>query len=141
MFEIKKTKDLEFAYLILRLTMGLNMLVHGLVRFPKLKEFSSGLVKMFTDSPLPDFSIVAFSYSLPFVEFFVGLFLILGFKTEKAINLGSLVIMSLVFGSCLIEKWDMAGGQMLYALFFFALSIFTPLNTHSLDYRFSNSKV
>jgi thiosulfate dehydrogenase [quinone] large subunit len=135
-----KSSDLVKAYFLLRLTMGFNMLGHGLVRMPKLHGFSAWMTELFQESLLPNFMVVPFSYTVPFVELAVGLFLILGWKTSKALNLGAATMVALVFGSCLIEKWSWASSQMLYGLFFFGLSYFISLNRISLDYYFQNKK-
>ena len=133
MHKYRDDKNLKLAYLFLRLTMGFNMFAHGIVRLPKLNQFSDWMVGLFQDSLLPSFLVIPFSYMLPVVEFLIGVMLIVGFKTPKTLLVGACVIMSLIFGSCLIEKWDMAGGQMVYALFFFVLSATIPYNAYSLD--------
>lgn len=126
-------KNIEIAYLILRLTMGFNMFAHGLVRLPKLDAFNSWMVGLFENSMLPIVLVKPFGYALPIIELIVGICLILGFQTAKSIHAGGLIIAALVFGSCMIEKWDMAGGQMLYAIFFFILAVYLNKNTYSLD--------
>ena len=128
-----KHDHLKTPYLILRLIMGFNFFVHGLVRIPKLESFSNWMLGLFKDSLIPEILILPFSYSLPFIELIIGFLLIIGFKTMKAINAGNIIILCLVTGSCLIEKWNMAGGQMLYALFFFILAVFVENNDISLD--------
>ncbi|MFK8138970.1 MAG: DoxX family protein [Bdellovibrionales bacterium] len=133
-------KNSEIGYLVLRLTMGFNMFAHGLVRLPKLDQFSGWMLGLFENSWIPLFLVKPFSYSLPFIELIVGVLLILGIKTSIGIHTGALIISSLVLGSCLIEKWDMAGGQMLYAIFFFLLAIFLPLNKYSLDTLINRSE-
>lgn len=139
----KNSKDLEIAYLLLRLTMGFNFLAHGIVRIPKLYSFSNWMTELFSESTVPLIIVKPFSLMLPFVELIIGILLILGLKTSKALHAGALVIVILVTGSCLIEKWDMAGGQMLYAVFFFLLSFAINLNKFSLDrakFKFFKSK-
>ena len=131
-------KNIRISYLILRLTMGLNMLAHGLVRLPKLDEFSSWMVGLFENSWIPILMVKPFGYVLPILELVVGICLVLGFKTAQSIHGGGLIIAALVFGSCMIEKWDMAGGQMLYAIFFFILAVGIKYNQYSLDNKFSN---
>ena len=59
------------------------------------------MLDMFSASPLPEFMTLGFSYTLPFLELITGLFLVVGFKTEKALNLGTLIIMSLVHVVCI----------------------------------------
>jgi thiosulfate dehydrogenase (quinone) large subunit len=128
-----KDNNKEFAYGLLRLAMGVNMFVHGLVRFPKLDEFSNWMVGYFQDTFLPEILVTILAYSIPFVEFIVGLLLILGLFTRQALLVGALLMVVLIFGSCLKENWEWAAFQMIYAIFFFMLSYFIELNKISLD--------
>lgn len=128
-----KDNNKEFAYALLRLAMGVNMFVHGLVRFPKLDEFSNWMVGYFQDTFLPEILVTILAYSIPFVEFIVGLLLILGLFTRQALLVGALLMVVLIFGSCLKENWEWAAFQMIYAIFFFMLSYFIELNKISLD--------
>lgn len=128
-----KDNNKEFAYSLLRLAMGVNMFVHGLVRFPKLDEFSNWMVGYFQNTFLPDYLVSILAYSIPFVEFIVGILLILGLFTRQALLVGALLMVVLLFGSCLKENWEWAAFQMIYAIFFFMLSYFIELNKISLD--------
>ncbi|WP_179343536.1 DoxX family protein [Winogradskyella ursingii] len=113
-----KTTNYETAYLLLRLTMGVNFLTHGLVRFPKLEGFRNGVSKSFNNTFLPDILVSSWATVLPFIEFIIGLFLILGIYTYRISIAGSIIIIALIFGSCLIEEWSNVGLQMVYAIFF-----------------------
>ena len=42
--------DRRLAYLLLRLTLGINILLHGAVRLPALGAFAEGMVQEFADS-------------------------------------------------------------------------------------------
>lgn len=128
-----KQKTIELAYLILRLTMGANMFVHGIVRIPKLDSFNIWMVEYFQDTFLPDFLVSLLAYSIPFIELTVGIFLIVGLFTRQALLVGALLMAVLVFGSCLKENWEWAAFQMIYALFFFTLSYLIELNKFSVD--------
>lgn len=137
-----KQCDMELAYLMLRLTMGVNMFVHGLVRLPKLDAFNIWMVDYFKDTFLPEFMVSLLAYSIPFIELIIGIFLIIGLFTRKTLIAGALLIVVLLFGACLKENWEWAAFQMIYALFYFALSYFIDLNRFSVDKSmlFSNKK-
>jgi len=111
----------QTAYLLLRLTMGLNFLGHGLVRMPKLEAFRNWMVSAFQASILPSWSVSIWSSILPFLELSIGIALLLGLFTYRVSILGALVIMTLIFGSCMIENWEWVSFQMIYALFFAVL--------------------
>ena len=82
--------DRQLAYAILRLTLGVNTLVHGLVRLPELASFANGLVQAFAKTPLPPQLVRLFAFVLPFAEMFVGLLLTLGLWTRLALVSGGL---------------------------------------------------
>ncbi len=126
-------KDKVLAYTLLRLTMGVNMLGHGIVRIPKIFGFRDWMLEVFSSSLLPDFLVDLFGLSLPFLELGLGVLLVLGLFTRQALHFGALLILALIFGSCLVEKWDWVAFQMIYALFYFTLSLFIDLNQISLD--------
>lgn len=128
-----KLTNSELAFVLGRLLLGVNFLTHFLVRLPKLAGFKAGLVKQFAATPLPAPLVEAFAAVLPFVEGGVGLLLLLGLFTRPALAAAMLVIISLVFGSSLLEQWDTVGTQMLYGLFIFALVLHCQHNRLCLD--------
>ncbi|MCD8404482.1 DoxX family membrane protein [Tenacibaculum dicentrarchi] len=123
----------QTAFALLRITMGINFLGHGLVRFSKLNGFRDWMVTSFKDSLIPSFAVSIWGTVLPFVEFGIGLLLILGLFTYRASITGAIVIIFLLFGSTLIENWDWAGMQMIYGLFFYFLITNTEKNSWSID--------
>ena len=128
-----KQMTIELAYLILRLTMGINMFIHGLARILKLEDFNIWMVREFSDTILPEFMVDIASHLIPFVELIVGILLILGLFTSRALLLGALLITLLIFGSGLQENWNVMSSQMIYAIFFFILSYLIELNRFSID--------
>ena len=128
-----KQKTIELAYLILRLTMGVNMFTHGVARILDLDKFNGWLITQFSNTILPEFIVSISSYMIPFVELIIGILLILGLFTSRALLVGSLLIVALVFGSGLQENWNVMSSQMIYAIFFFILSYLIDLNRYSLD--------
>jgi len=123
----------QTAFALLRIAMGVNLLGHGLVRFSKLDGFRDWMVTTFKDSLIPSFAVTTWGSVLPFLEFGIGLLLILGLFTYRASIAGAIVIIILLFGSTLIENWDWAGIQMIYALFFYFLISNVEKNSWSID--------
>lgn len=121
------------AYLLLRVSMGVNLLGHGLARIPKLSVFAEGMTKSFEKSWLPQPFVHLFSTTLPFLELVIGAMLILGFKTRIANCAGAVLIIALLFGSSTIENWEAMGIQMIYALFFYILISRLEDNRYALD--------
>ena len=122
-----------FAYLLVRLTIGMSMLGHGLVRIPKLSTFSEGMVANFEGSLLPAILVRPFSLALPFMEFIIGLLLLVGFKTKLFSQAGGILMVVLIFGTSLIENWSALPSQMIHASFFIVLLQFIGSNDMALD--------
>ncbi|HET6249124.1 MAG TPA: DoxX family membrane protein [Tepidisphaeraceae bacterium] len=123
-----------FGYATLRLAIGMSMLIHGVERLPKIGAFSEATVKMFAGSPLPAFAVSAFAHITPPVELVIGVLVTLGLFTRLGLSLGGLWMVALIFGSTLIEKYDIVGIQLIYALIFFHLMRNLALNVLSIDW-------
>ena len=126
-----KQTTIQLAYLILRLTMGVNMFTHGVARLLDLEKFNMWMIGQFSDTILPEFLVSLSSYMIPFAELIIGVLLILGLFTSRALLLGALLITILVFGSGLQENWNVMSSQMIYAVFFFILPKRLSLNLFS----------
>jgi len=123
----------KYSYLILRLVVGMSMLGHGLVRIVKLKGFSQWMVTSAEGSMLPEMLVVPFSYALPFIELAIGILLVLGLFTRGAALVGGFVMISLIFGSSLMENWSVLPSQMIHAAFFAMVIHYFPANVLSVD--------
>lgn len=116
------------TYLLVRVAIGASMFGHGLVRLPKLSGFSQWMVGSFDKSMLPQIIVVPFSYILPIAEFLVGLFLILGLFTQQTLIAGMIIMISLIFGSCMIEEWGAIPSQLIHIFFFAMLLLYISYN-------------
>ena len=125
--------DRKLAYFILRFTLGVSILMHGLVRLPHLSAFADGMVRQFAETPLPATIVRPFALSLVFVEAIDGLLLLLGLWTRWALVLGTLFMASLVFGTALRSDWNTLAIQMLYASIYSALIATREYNSFSID--------
>ncbi|RFM28469.1 DoxX family protein [Deminuibacter soli] len=125
------------AYALARVLLGINFLLHGLTRIPKLEAFATGMVAQFQATLLPAALTSAFAHALPFAEAGIGLFILLGLYTRHALLAAGVVMGMLLFGTCLLEKWDGAGLQMSYALYIAAL-LFLEKYNYCAVYRYKN---
>ncbi|MGB3181865.1 MAG: DoxX family membrane protein [Cyclobacteriaceae bacterium] len=123
------------AYLFARLAIGMSFLGHGIVRLPKVAEFAGGMVNNFQSTPLPDGMVRYFGVVLPYFELVLGALLILGLLTRIALYAGSVLMIVLIFGSCLVENWSGVGTQLFYSLYFTVLIGFYEYNRYSVDFR------
>jgi thiosulfate dehydrogenase [quinone] large subunit len=109
----------RLAYVLLRLMLGLDFLGHGGVRLMHGDgAFAAGMVKQMADTPLPAGLVHGFGVVLPFVELTIGLLLVLGLLTREALVLGSIAMLSLMFGTVLRQDWSTAGLQLNYSVVF-----------------------
>jgi thiosulfate dehydrogenase [quinone] large subunit len=115
--------DRRLAYGIFRLTMGVNMLIHGAVRIfgPGVGAFAAGTEKAFTTTALPYGMVHSFLVFLPYAELILGASITVGFLTRWGLALGGLLMTALVFGTSLRSDWATVGLQMVYALLYYLL--------------------
>jgi thiosulfate dehydrogenase [quinone] large subunit len=125
----------HWAYLALRLALGLNMFLHGVTRLPDLGGFAGELVSSFEGTILPAVLVEAFATVLPFLEATVGLLLLLGLFRKQALLLGVAVMLSLIFGTGLQQNWGGIATQMHYILYFGLLLAFLRYDCYALDLR------
>ncbi|MCQ9639318.1 DoxX family protein [Chryseobacterium sp. WG14] len=121
------------GYFFLRISMGINFFGHGLVRLTKLQDFAGGMTTGFEKSWLPQVLVHAFSTALPFLEFTIGLLLMIGFKTRIVTMSGASLIVMLLFGCSTVENWEAMGIQMIYAGLFYILISRIEDNSLALD--------
>ena len=126
------------SYLFIRLGIGVSMFGHGMVRLPKLTAFSDKMVSDFGDSMLPELLVRPFSLAIPFVEFLLGICLLLGYKSTWTAVAGATFMLCLMLGTAAIENWSAYPSQMIHLGFFVLMLQFMSANTLSLDAYLSN---
>lgn len=138
MSEGESKRDMALAYALLRLVLGVNLLMHGLSRIVA-GGFEASLATQFQKTPLPAGMVHAFGVTLPFAEAVIGAFLVLGLAMRYVCILGLLLIAVLTFGSALIQNWNAAGIQLLYALVYAVLLGLRQNNVISVDGLFGRT--
>ncbi|MFD2936925.1 DoxX family protein [Spirosoma flavum] len=110
----------QLAQLVIRIGLGINMLMHGLVRLPKLTAFVDKTEAGFASTILPTLLTKGFLYTLPFAELAIGILILLGGQLIKwGYFAGGITIGALLFGTTLKEDWSGAGSQMIYVIAFY----------------------
>src|SRR6516225_4945150 len=130
------SSDAVIAYAILRLSFGVNIMLHGISRLlGGPSGFLAYLNHYFEHAPLiPKSFLPAFGGVLPPVETALGLLLLLGLFTRFALIAGGLVMTALVFGTNLAQDWNVAGLQLIYCfLYYYLLTHRRERNQWSLD--------
>lgn len=125
--------DRELAYGILRFTLGINILLHGLVPLTNLESFAVNILHLFTKTPLPPQIVRLFAIALPSAQTAIGLLLTLGLWTRFALVSGGLVMSALVFGTALRNDGPGLGILMLYAAIYYLLLAGRTYNRFSID--------
>jgi thiosulfate dehydrogenase [quinone] large subunit len=124
----------EIAYLLLRVTFGANIFLHGFSRLVgDHAAFASYMDKQMHNAPLPGFLVHFVAVALPWCEGAVGLLRILGLWTSVALIASSLLMLALQIGTCLAQNWDVAGAQLIYVLLYFILLTYSERNRWSID--------
>jgi thiosulfate dehydrogenase (quinone) large subunit len=133
--------DASVAYAILRVTLGVNIGLRGIVRVAHgPAAFAQGIVKQMEPTILPASLVYAFAASLIWVESAVGILLILGLQTRLALIVGGLMMTLLTFGTMQIENFQNAWLQLTYAFVFFALLALRSWNLISIDALVSSNR-
>ena len=132
-------RDLPVAYLMVRLTMGFHMFAHGGVRLPILPDFAAETVTEFAGVRLiglpffPAWLVYPIAFSVPVVEFLVGVLLIVGFKTKLASIAGGVTLLLLMFGTVARMNFGTAHLMWFYVLVFALLAGANFADRYSLD--------
>lgn len=124
-------KNLAFG--LFRIGFGFNIFMHGFVRFFSYSKFVNETISMFSDSFFPRILISAFAHTIPCVEASVGLLILLGLFTLPALLVGVILMIFLMIGMCILQRWEIVSLQMNYMFFYTVLIFLFDLNIYSLD--------
>lgn len=122
-----------WGYATLRLAIGMSMLIHGLNRVGDMRGFAAKTAQMFAGSWLPQPVVLGFAYITGPVEMAIGVLVLPGLFTRTGLVMGGLWMIPLIFGSSLIEQYNLVGIQLVYSLVFFVLLYCHEANKLSVD--------
>ena len=133
--------DRALGCLILRMTLGLNIALHGITRTltGSLAGFVNNTVTQFQKTPLPEWQVRAFATAVPFFEIAIGVMLLLGLATRWTLTAGALLMAALVFGTALRSDWNLLELQMFYCLLYFILFMYQRYDVYSIKSLTSKS--
>ena len=122
------------GYFILRLSLGVDMLMHYVVRtWGVSKDFVPVTEKMFVGNLLPMSWVHVFLTFLPYFEGVLGVLLLLGLLSRWALTAEGLLVTVLLFGTALRSDWTVVSHQMIYLLFVFILLAVEDYDYFSVD--------
>jgi len=122
------------GYFILRLSLGVDMLMHYVVRtWGVSQDFVPVTEKMFVGNLLPMSWVHYFLTYLPYFEGLLGVLLILGLWSRWAITAEGLLVTVLLFGTAIRSDWTVVSHQMIYLLFVFFLLAVEEWDYFSVD--------
>ena len=133
--------DYQLSHGLARLGIGVNIALHGLTRIPKLAAFTASLHEEFGKTVLPPALIQAAAYGIVASETTLGILLLLGLWQRAVFTGGALLMCVLTFGTCLIQNWPVAGGQLVYLAFFAVLLATRRFDRFSIDGWLRNTAV
>jgi thiosulfate dehydrogenase [quinone] large subunit len=132
--------ELQLAYALFRITLGVNILGHGLVRLiyfgvGGLEPWVSEQAALFEGHLLPMWLVHGFLYVLPFIEVVLGVLTTFGLFTIPALVAGTVMMFVLVVGNLARQAWGTVGNNMHYVLYYCLLIAAIRYNCLALDTR------
>lgn len=121
------------AYALVRICLGINILMHGLVRLVRMSAFEATLQAQFSHTFLPVFSVHLAGWLIMLGETTVGTLVVLGLALRPALIAGLLEMLLLQFGVTLIGNWSVAGIQLIYVVIYGVLLAMVEHDAFGLD--------
>ena len=112
----------QWAYALLRLILGVNLLGHGVTRiYHGVPAFAAGLTAQMSSPLLPAPMVHAFALVIPVIELILGILLTLALFTRATLTAAMIFMIILMIGVTVRQDWPTAGLQLVYGFVIFAL--------------------
>jgi thiosulfate dehydrogenase [quinone] large subunit len=128
-----RAADLRLAHGLARIALGVDIALHGMTRLPDLGTFVATLEKQFANTFLPPAMVVASAYGIAVSETIIGTLLVLGLFVRGALTATAVLMIFLLFGTCLVMNFTVAATQLLYMAFITVLLATVAYDGLSLD--------
>lgn len=128
-------RDAVTAYTLLRLALGFSIFFHGVQRWAiGIANFARPEIAAFAHTPGMPHALVPFVvYLIPVVETIAGASILLGGATYYGLVAEGILMLVLMFGTCMQGAWAVLAMQMPYPVIIFLLLMTSKLNLVSLD--------
>jgi thiosulfate dehydrogenase [quinone] large subunit len=123
------------AYALARICLGLNILLHGVVRMPHLDVFLAKLQKQFAATILPARLVEFSGYLIVGGEALIGFLVLVGWGLRRVLIAGIGLMLLLQLGTGLVQDWNAAGLQLTYVAFYAVLLAAIRHDRWSVDSR------
>jgi thiosulfate dehydrogenase [quinone] large subunit len=127
------SRNRSLAHALVRVTLGINIAIHGLARIGHIGAFASGMRSEFSQTILPGPLVEFAGYGIVIGEACIGLLILIGLGLRGALVAGMLLMILLQFGTCLRQDWNTAGAQLLYVGVYGALLATLHCDRYSAD--------
>ncbi|HKK17392.1 MAG TPA: MauE/DoxX family redox-associated membrane protein [Opitutales bacterium] len=116
------------AYWGIRIAFGVSLFTHGAIRLPKWSDFAQGMAGQFEPTFLAGWPALTFAYLIPLAEVLIGLTILAGGRFIRwGAFAGCLLMGGIMFGTCILEKWELLASQLIHLALFYAIL----LNPHT----------
>ena len=133
-----KLNDKQLAYFFIRILFGINIFIHGGIRLFNLEGFARAMSAPFEQTFLGQKWALPFAYAIPFIELIIGFLILTGIKYRHALHSFAVLLILLTTGVCILQNWNVASQQLIYALFYFVLIYFYKLNIFAFELKKNN---
>ncbi len=117
-----RESERRWAYALLRLILGVNLLGHGVTRiYHGVPAFAAAMTAQMSSPLLPAPMVHAFALAIPWIEFTLGVLLVLALFTRATLTVAMLFMIVLMIGVTIRQDWPTAGFQLVYGFVIFAL--------------------
>jgi thiosulfate dehydrogenase (quinone) large subunit len=128
-----ETFDRALAHGLARLGLGVDIVLHGIMRLPNLATFAGGMEKEFAKTLLPGSLVYVTGYGIAIGEAIIGALLLLGLFLRPTLVAGMLLMLLLLSGVGLLQNWNIAALQLSYVAFYAALLATASWDRYSVD--------
>ena len=128
-----KATDVAWAYVLLRIVVGINYFNHGFTRMGNIPGFMDAMVGAMEGAWMPEPLVRLTAVFVSPVELIFGLFLILGLFTRISLIVLFVLMAILMYGVTIVQNWDSASSQLIYNIVLFILLAGVGYNRFALD--------
>lgn len=135
-------KNMEVGYLVMRLMLGLNLFMHGVIRYINgIDVWLEPMAETFVGTILPMPLVVATLYIIPAAEVVLGFLLLVGLFTRSALLASVVLFLVLHFGHGVRQIWSNMHLVMHYSVYFWIMFVLIRYNWLALDNKFFDKTV